>query len=213
MIEKTETRAIIKALIQAQAEFTAVVKDRTNPFYSNKYATLESVIAATAPWLHKYGLTIIQTFEPGPSLRTTLWHENGESITGVQPLIIEKNTAQGVASAATYARRYGWQAIIGVTADDDDDGNAAENNSKKLESKPAAKAEPAIEIEGQYQKKLDEIILKARNAGLEQEKKCVALLDQWKLDNKVDAPMFLWSTTQLKSCYEYLLSKKQRKAA
>ena len=126
MIEKTETGALIKALIAAQKEFKPLQKDAENPYFSSKYATLDAVINATTAALQDHGLAIVQTFAPGPALVTTLYHVSGESITGVQPLEIEKQTPQALASASTYARRYGWQAILGITAEEDDDGNQAE---------------------------------------------------------------------------------------
>jgi uncharacterized protein YbjQ (UPF0145 family) len=115
---------LISALIKAQAEFPSVVKDATNPHFKNRYASLETVLDTISPILRKHGMVMIQTFE-GDELRTTLYHESGEMITGHQKLLMAKADAQGFASSSSYARRYGALAIVGICSTDDDDGNQA----------------------------------------------------------------------------------------
>jgi hypothetical protein len=121
---------LIPALIKAQSEFPPVTKDGKNPHFKNNYATLEQVINCTATALQKNGLAIVQTMEVD-SLRTTLYHTSGESITGVQLLHPSKNDPQGWHGAQTYARRYGMLSILGI-ASEDDDGNTASEKSKSL---------------------------------------------------------------------------------
>src|SRR5262249_42604412 len=50
---------------------------------------------------------------------------------------------QSIGSAMTYTRRYSWQAIIGVTAEEDDDGNKAAG----VET-PEGASVPAREVQG-----------------------------------------------------------------
>jgi hypothetical protein len=58
------------------------------------------------------------------NLTTTLLHESGEYISGTLTVRPNKPDAQGIGSAASYARRYSY-AIIGLVTNDDDDGNIA----------------------------------------------------------------------------------------
>jgi hypothetical protein len=47
-----------------------------------------------------------------------------------------KPDAQGMGSAATYARRYALMAVAGVVGDDDDDGNAASVKAESWAANP-----------------------------------------------------------------------------
>jgi hypothetical protein len=61
-----------------------------------------------------------------------LSHSSGEWIKDELELPIAKFDAQGTGSVITYARRYAYQAIVGVAAEDDDgDGNAASQKFEK----------------------------------------------------------------------------------
>jgi hypothetical protein len=122
---------LIKSLIEAQGEFPPILKDTTNPYFSNKYANLDTVCSTVNPILRKHGLIVVQTAE-NDGLRTTLYHISGQSITGCQKLFPSKNDPQGWHGAQTYARRYGLLGILGLAAEDDD-GNSG---SKKPENKP-----------------------------------------------------------------------------
>ncbi len=132
---------LIKALIKAKSEFKPIRKDRTNPDFKRKYATLDSVLEAVTPALNKYGLAVIQTtaiIEGKPCLQTHLYHESGESISSPYPLP-EISDPQKLGAAITYARRYALCAILSVTAEDDDDGNTAAGAAeKKQASAPSA---------------------------------------------------------------------------
>jgi hypothetical protein len=127
---------LTKALANARAYFKPVLKDATNPFFKSKYADLAGVIEATTAALSKNELVVIQS--PGKIynghilLTTLLAHSSGEWIKDELELPIAKFDAQGTGSAITYARRYAYQAIVGVVAEDDD-GNAA---SQKFEKQP-----------------------------------------------------------------------------
>lgn len=112
---------LIKAL--TACSFPIIGKDAVNPHFMSKYASLPAVLEAVDAELRRNGLRIVQTYE-GESLRTTLWHVSGESISGVQPLLMVKHDAQGLASASTYARRYGILAILNLAAEDDDGEHA-----------------------------------------------------------------------------------------
>ncbi|MBW4617519.1 MAG: ERF family protein [Desmonostoc vinosum HA7617-LM4] len=127
---------LIPALIKAKAEFQPIHKDRINPHFKHKYATLDAVLDAVTPALGKYGLAVIQTTsitEAKTVLQTHLYHESGESIASTYPLP-EISDSQKFGAALTYARRYAVCAILSVTADEDDD---AQNTVTLKKSEPA----------------------------------------------------------------------------
>lgn len=136
---------LVDALAKAQAEFDPVLKDSQNPAFRSRYADLASVIRATQKSLSKHGLVIIQfpvtiVAEQQAGVRTILAHSSGQSIesTYMLPAVMHSNfTAQSVGSAITYARRYSYQAAIGV-AGEDDDGNAAAGSGSKDAAKDVA---------------------------------------------------------------------------
>jgi len=124
--------ALAEALVAAQAELPCTIgKDADGQIgqRSYRYLTLDKLIAETRPILHRHGLTILQC--PGyigrgdaavvPSLDTTLWHVSGENEQWVTPLYLTDKTMQGLGSAITYARRYAWQSVLGIAAEEDTD--------------------------------------------------------------------------------------------
>jgi len=135
MISSKEINELATALVAAQAEFSAVPKGSTNPFFKSKYAALPDVVAHAAPVLARNGLAVTQSISfgismaqgqlPFDTLTTTLMHKSGQYIENEMLLHLPKQDPQGQGSAVTYARRYSYMAILGLVADDDDDGNAA----------------------------------------------------------------------------------------
>jgi hypothetical protein len=126
--------ALAAALTAAQGEFEAVAKGAENPFFKSKYADLPSVVRAATPVLAKNQLAVTQLLglEDGTdTLTTVLTHSSGQFIAGTQRLLLVKADPQGQGSAITYARRYGYMAVLGLVADEDDDGNAAAKASSK----------------------------------------------------------------------------------
>ena len=120
---------LIPALVKARLAFKPIAKDRINPHYKTKYATLDSVLDAVTEPLAANGLAIVQTVNPvaeQPILTTHLYHESGESIESNYPLPAIADP-QKLGAAITYARRYALCAILSVTADEDDDGNSSSN--------------------------------------------------------------------------------------
>lgn len=131
-----ELHELAAALAKAQGEMENASKDRSNPHFQSKYATLASCWDACREPLSKNGLAIIQRIAEANSkvvaVETLLVHASGQWVSQVVRLPVDKPTAQGVGSAITYARRYGLSAAVGVApADDDDDGNQASKPSEK----------------------------------------------------------------------------------
>lgn len=122
------------SLVKAQAMIDKATKDRTNPHFKSKYADLESVIDAVKPALAVNDLAFIQKFhdcDNGVKIETILIHKSGQTLScGILMIPASKHDAQGFGSAASYAKRYGLQAALGV-ASSDDDGNAAVQTAPK----------------------------------------------------------------------------------
>ncbi len=141
MNTSTSITKLSVALVKAQGELNAVSKDGKNPHFKSTYATLQNIVESTRDVLHRHGLAVVQTFSQTDGtyidLTTTLVHESGEWISGTITMRPTKPDPQGLGSAATYARRYAYAAILGIVADDDDDGNAASapNNDRAPQHK------------------------------------------------------------------------------
>ncbi len=148
------------ALAKAQGKITGASKDKTNPAFMSKYATLDSCWEACREPLSANGLAVIQRVMEANrnfvSVETLLVHSSGQWVSQTVRLPVDKPTAQGVGSAITYARRYGLSAAVGVAPADDDDGNAASGKAVAASPpsgrggsyvKPAGKPDPRLSPE------------------------------------------------------------------
>jgi len=131
------------ALVAAQADLQDPVRAKKGQVKGKKdyrYAGLDDVLQTVRPVLTKHGLAITQTFEvcDGQTLlRTTLVHAGGGTHSGTFPMRWPDDPQQQ-GSAATYARRYSLEGILGIAATDDDDASSAAEDepTAKKESKP-----------------------------------------------------------------------------
>lgn len=157
---------LLGALLKAREEFQPIIKNRTNPHFNSRYADLDAVFEATqkplgAHGLHFFPFPVTNLEKNQAGISYLLLHESGEFISG-RVMFSAKVDAPGSGSAFTYARRYVYQMLIGVTAEDDDDGAGANddgavaaNKNKKTEPpkrapQPAGKTtEPARLTEGE----------------------------------------------------------------
>jgi hypothetical protein len=166
-------KQLAAALIAAQAEMPAVEPNATNPHYKSRFVTLDHLIAKTRPTLTKHGLAIMQfpsQLDGAPALTTRLVHLSGEAVEDTMPLVLAKQDMQGLGGALTYARRYAWSAVLGISSEEDDDAerDAAAARDREV---PAALAddppdanlvEPATVGD---RKKLDVLVGKLRREG------------------------------------------------
>lgn len=124
---------LAKALANVQAKLRVAIKDKSNPFFKSKYADLQTVVDTARPLLIENGLSVVQL--PGGTgqqvtVRTVLLHSSGEWLSDDGLTMVPvKTDPQGIASCITYARRYGYMAVIGIVSDDDDDGEEAAGRS------------------------------------------------------------------------------------
>jgi hypothetical protein len=134
-----EIAKLAEALAKASADFKTPKKSSENPFFKSAYADLAELIEATRPALSKNGLSVIQF--PGKlnrdsdswrvEITTMLLHASGEWLRGESEMPCAKRDAQGLGSAETYGRRYAYQAMLSLAAEDDD-GSLASGKKKPL---------------------------------------------------------------------------------
>ena len=133
MTKSESIKHLAIAMNKAQAVMSGAKKSVANPFFKSKYANLEEVIACIKEPFESNGLSFMQfpiTEDDRAGVETIVMHESGEWISGSFMLKCSKIDPQGMASAITYARRYGIQSIAGIPSEDDD-GNAASQAPKK----------------------------------------------------------------------------------
>ncbi len=125
-----ETSELAKALIAVQKGLQPAVKDATNPFVHNRYATLNSVMDSCRDALLSNDIWMTQfpvPADPGYlGLVTKLTHaKSGQWQASLAVVPLPKADPQGMGSAMTYARRYSLSAMLGIVTDADDDGTGA----------------------------------------------------------------------------------------
>lgn len=129
---------IASALVKAQLEMIAPKKGSVNPFFKNKYADLNDVLAAIVPALNNNGIVLLQplvNIEGKNFVKTVLMHESGETFESLAEIFCKNtNDAQAYGSGVTYARRYSLSSICGIGSEDDD-------AQKAVQAKPIATAE------------------------------------------------------------------------
>lgn len=134
---------ISKALLEAQKQMGAVLKDSRNPFFKSNYATLNAVREASNPQLNAAGISVLQPtvhLEGKSFVRTLLLHESGEYLGSDTEIVCAKvNDPQATGSAISYARRYGLSSMLGLSAADDDGEAAVDRSPKKTKSPDAPK--------------------------------------------------------------------------
>lgn len=135
-MKRSETiGAFSKALAAFQSEVTNPKMTAVNPHVNSKYAPLSEVFNTVRPVMAKHGLSFIQDVDTQDEyvvITTTFFHESGEWYEST-PLAIPagqklkdgtvKINAQTIGAATTYGKRYQFQAMCGVAADEDHDAN------------------------------------------------------------------------------------------
>lgn len=129
-----ENKNLLAALVKAQLEISPPVKDKENPRFKSKYASLDSMYNSCREVLAKNGMSLMHDVEKEVNgetnkveynLKTTLMHISGESLSNNFPMFVGEQTSQGLASARTYACRYATANLLALPSDEDDDGEQA----------------------------------------------------------------------------------------
>lgn len=164
------------SLIAAQAEFPSIDRDRTGQSGNRKYgyATLAECVESTKAILAKHGLGVMQPLgeddKGNPVVRTRLIHTSGEFEEGFLRIPVARDM-QEAGSCVTYARRYGYLAILGipVAAEEDDDGRANKERGGNQQQQQGPRQEarqPAQNAAGDPQLRPDEdLIVSVENKG------------------------------------------------
>lgn len=136
---------IAAALLAFQKEVEPPTKTKENPYYKSMYADLCSLFAHCKPLMQKNGLVFTSV-----GLTSRLMHSSGQWIEGDFTCEMHGLSAQQVGSAMTYGRRYNFQGLLGINAEDDDDGEgtkpkaAQQQEPKKYPLKPVSNVKPQV---------------------------------------------------------------------
>jgi len=101
---------LIKALTEFKKTLEPVQKDKKGQIFktgpSVSWSSLENIQEVVTPILAQNGLVVThQIEEAGTSLKTSIWHVSGESISSSYPLVTNLDQKQ-YGSQLTYAKRY-----------------------------------------------------------------------------------------------------------
>jgi hypothetical protein len=140
-------RTLTQRLASIQAEMPTVKKGMSNPYFSSKYADINSYIEVLMPLLIKHEVVVLQpltTLPDGtPAVETRITCETGEVISSVTPLA-KISDPQKLGAFITYVRRYSLQSFFLCAAEDDDAESfydrAPKGTSSDRASSPAAPA-------------------------------------------------------------------------
>lgn len=133
-------KEVFKALFNAKKLLgSTVAPEGKNPHFGNDYIQLDTLTKKIDPVTEKCGL-LISHFPTGRGLVTLVVHkESGQFIQCTYELVLERETAQGISSSLTYAKRQLLQSIFnlspGIDDPSDDDGEAAEVRTPPKEKK------------------------------------------------------------------------------
>lgn len=169
MEHSQELNELFAALSKFRVAVKQPSKDSSNPFFKNKYVSLEGTIKAIDEGIEesKCGLSFVQLVyddEKGAKIvETILAHSSGQWLSsGKFSLIPAKKDPQGWGSAITYEKRYQLSALLGIASDLDDDANScgqATNQSNNYQRHPASNTNPLKRDQAIYQELVKKIAI------------------------------------------------------
>lgn len=115
------------AMVAAQKELKNPSKDAKGQVRGRsdyRYLSLASLIDDTRDVLNKHGIALTQHPNGDGNVArvtTMLLHESGEWLCSDAACGLMDANPQNLGSVISYLRRYAWQSVIGVCAEDDDD--------------------------------------------------------------------------------------------
>ncbi len=127
----TKEKNLIERLIEIQAEVEDPIKDANNPFFKNKYASLDSFLPELRKLCAKHGVFLTQCVANKGNGEAELITRVSDGASSVElanfPINVSKKP-QETGSEITYARRYSLMPAFGLIGDEDDDGNTCSGN-------------------------------------------------------------------------------------
>ena len=131
---KNESNSPHIDLINALAEMENVVGNKINPAFKSRYVTLDALLDAIKPTLHRHNLAFVQNLlsDDGKiGVQTAFLHTSGHMFDFGRLMINATNLdAQKIGGALTYIRRQSIQTACGISIDLDDDGNSTQNKTQ-----------------------------------------------------------------------------------
>jgi hypothetical protein len=127
---------IASALLKFQQQIEPPTKNKENPYFKSKYADLSSLLDHCKKAMADNGLVFASV-----GLTSRIMHTSGQWIEGDFPVEVHGLDAQKVGSAFTYGRRYSFQGLLGINAEEDDDGATASRPAA-----PKAASEPKLTV-------------------------------------------------------------------
>ena len=150
-----EIKTISAAILEAQKNTGAAIKDAKNPFFKSSYADLGAVMEVCKGALNAAGITCLQpVVSEGADtfVETYLIHSSGEWFKSRQRIVCKaEHDPQAQGSAITYAKRYSLQSLLFIPSEDDDGNRATKPPAPKYQAPAPApeKVESKI-IAGDY---------------------------------------------------------------
>lgn len=122
-----ESQSPNQDLINALSEMENVGANRINPAFKARYVSLDALLDAIKPVLHRHNLALIQTLvsEDGKVGVSTKFLHTADLSFDFGRLMVKSEglTAQQIGGALTYIRRQSIQTACGISVDLDLDGN------------------------------------------------------------------------------------------
>jgi hypothetical protein len=132
---KNESNSPHIDLINALAEMENVVGNKINPAFKSRYVTLDALLDAIKPTLHRHNLAFVQNLlsdDGRIGVQTAFLHTSGHLFDFGRLMINATNLdAQKIGGALTYIRRQSIQTACGISIDHDDDGNSSHGNGSQ----------------------------------------------------------------------------------
>lgn len=137
MNKSEQINELAQALCNFQMEKIEIVKNKKA--HNSMYADLTQILEKTREPLNKHSLCVTQIVDTTNDnnkvvVETVLMHNSGQFMSGRLEMDIDgvraSNKAQAAGMVVTYARRYGYSAILGISADDDTDAQGTEGQQR-----------------------------------------------------------------------------------
>ena len=132
MKQSENVSELVEALCKAKLIFKKAQKSGKNAAFNKAgtpYSTIDDILEACNTPLAMNGLVVLQDpeFVEGRLFLTTrIYHKSGQWIDSVLSFKPAQDTAQSIAGAITYSKRYALVALLGISCgEEDDDGNEA----------------------------------------------------------------------------------------